>query len=65
MKKKKAGKSKTAAGSMKSLPARALKPKASKGVKGGGSQVRGAAASETPKETVTFEYGGPKFTYTP
>jgi hypothetical protein len=46
--KKKAGKSKAAARSIKNLPAKQLKPKAAKGVKGGAG----------PSENITFEYGG-------
>jgi hypothetical protein len=53
--KKKASKSKPAAGSMKNLPARPLKPKAAKGVKGGESG---------PAETVTFAYGRLGIKYT-
>jgi len=53
--KKKAGKSK-ATRSMKNLPAKPLKSKAAKGVKGGATG---------PSENITFEYGGQKILYTP
>ena len=52
--KKKAGKSKAAPGSMKNLPAKQLKPKAAKGVKGG----------DAPSENITFQYGGLGVKYT-
>jgi hypothetical protein len=62
MKKKKAAGSKAA--KVRSLPAKKLSAKTAKGVKGGSPTVKLAKkGSETPTESVTFDYGAIKYEY--